>query len=243
VAETYVQLPSDVANTGKLEDHFSVTGGNLREAIVVGDPVSNTAVATVTAAHGLQVEVTQTDGTVAGTVADGANVTQGAIADVAVTGDVNGTISAKLRGISKMLALAFSVANNWFAVSIQNALLTVTVVPAASGGCSNYHAVSLGSTNAANIKATPGQVYGVHVYNNASYPVYVKLYNVAGAPTVGTSTVVKTIGVQAGTSRDVLIPLGEAFATGIGVSITKGIADNDATAVLASDCVIDIEWL
>lgn len=36
------------------------------------------------------------------TVADGADVTQGAVADAAVTGDVNGSVSAKLRGLSKI---------------------------------------------------------------------------------------------------------------------------------------------
>lgn len=38
------------------------------------------------------------------TVADGANVVEGATTDVAVTSDVNGTLSAKLRGLVKILA-------------------------------------------------------------------------------------------------------------------------------------------
>jgi hypothetical protein len=46
------------------------------------------------------------------TIADGADVTQGAIADAAVTSDVNGTLSAKLRGLVKILADAWDSANH-----------------------------------------------------------------------------------------------------------------------------------
>jgi len=38
------------------------------------------------------------------TIADGADVTQGALADAAVTTDANGTLSGKLRGLVKILA-------------------------------------------------------------------------------------------------------------------------------------------
>src|SRR5712691_6103631 len=40
-------------------------------------------------------------GGVASTTADGADVTQGAIADAAVTGDNTGTVNAHLRGLTK----------------------------------------------------------------------------------------------------------------------------------------------
>lgn len=118
---------------------------------------------------------------------------------------------------------------------------TVTPVPATSGGCSIGHLVSAGSTNATSVKASAGQVYGWTVYNNAAYPIYLKFYNTAGTPTAGTG-VVKTVGVQAGMQLTYSQPLGIAFSTGIGITITKGIADNDATAVLANDCVIDVEY-
>lgn len=42
----------------------------------------------------------------AATIADGADVTEGAIADAAVTGDNPGTVNAHLRGITKQLSLA-----------------------------------------------------------------------------------------------------------------------------------------
>ena len=47
----------------------------------------------------------------AATIADGADVTQGAIADAGVVGNNAGTVSAKLRGINKALAGTLTVAN------------------------------------------------------------------------------------------------------------------------------------
>lgn len=69
--------------------------------------------------------VKQTDA-VPSTVADGASVTLGAIADVAVTGDNSGTASAKLRGISKMIANVWDSVNSRLNVFIQNTTLAVT---------------------------------------------------------------------------------------------------------------------
>lgn len=109
-------------------------------------------------------------------------------------------------------------------------------------GSSMYHVVSAGSTNAANIKASAGRVTGWSIFNNADYPIYVKFHNTAGTPTAGAG-VVYAIGVQAGTAS---MPFddddGLAFATGIGISIVKGITDADGTAVLASDCVVNIHF-
>jgi len=108
-------------------------------------------------------------------------------------------------------------------------------------GASFYHVVAAASTNAANIKASAGRVQGWSIFNAADYPVYVKFHNTAGTPTAG-SGVVYTIGVQAGTHVNFDDDDGLAFATGIGISITKLIADADATAVAASDCVVNVHY-
>lgn len=116
----------------------------------------------------------------------------------------------------------------------------IILVPGATPhGCSIYHKVSAATTNAANVKASPGQIYGWRIFNNAAYPVYVKLHNTAGTPTPG-SGVVQSIGVQAGLSDGEFFPVGLAFDTGVGISIVQGISDSDATAVALSDCVVDL---
>lgn len=113
----------------------------------------------------------------------------------------------------------------------------------ASGGSpatwSKYHAVFAASTNAANIKASAGQIRSVRVFNLAAYPIYVKFHNTAAVPTAGAG-VVETVGVQAGTSVIHTLEDGDAFSTGIGITIVKGIADTDATALVLNDGVVDV---
>jgi hypothetical protein len=113
------------------------------------------------------------------------------------------------------------------------------VKPLTSGGLSIYHVVSAATDNAANVKASAGQLFGWSIYNNAGYPVYVKFHNTAGTPTSG-SGVVKALGVQAGTRAEAFTDVGIAFGTGIGISIVKGITDASTTAVALSDCIVDV---
>src|SRR5437773_2510721 len=48
MAQTFVQLPDDTANTGKKEDHWATaTNAQLREAVVVADPSVDAAVSKV----------------------------------------------------------------------------------------------------------------------------------------------------------------------------------------------------
>ncbi len=120
-----------------------------------------------------------------------------------------------------------------------NAGLPAQLVPGTTGGLTNFHLVAAATDNATNVKASAGQVYGIHVYNNATYPVYVKLHNTAGTPTAGTG-VVYTLGIQAGVRGEVNFPQGYALGTGIAITVIKSITDAGSTAVALSDCVIDL---
>lgn len=102
-----------------------------------------------------------------------------------------------------------------------------------------YHKVSAASTNAGNIKPTAGTVTGWKIYNNAGYPIFVKVYNKTTTPTPGTDTPQQTIGVDAGLS-DLITSAGYTYTAGIGIAITKGMADLDSTPVALADCVVDI---
>lgn len=68
------------------------------------------------------------------TVADGADVTQGAIADAAVVGDVAGTLSAKLRGLSRILNDVWDDPNNRLNVAVQNTVTVSGTVAATQSG-------------------------------------------------------------------------------------------------------------
>ena len=93
---------------------------------------------------------------------------------------------------------------------------------------------SAATTNPTAIKVSAGTLYNIGASNTGAAAAYVKLYNKASAPTVGTDIPVLTLVVPAGGSAAFgLGTLGHRFTTGIGMAITNLAADSDTTAVAA----------
>lgn len=90
VTNQYFHDESDGTHAGAVASHLRY----WNTATLVWEKASGTAGA---------ISTTPTSGG-AVTVADGADATQGAIADAAVTGDVAGTVNSHLRGVTKQLA-------------------------------------------------------------------------------------------------------------------------------------------
>lgn len=120
----------------------------------------------------------------------------------------------------------------------------IFVTPACSttGGATAYTKVATADTNSASVKGSAGTFLGIHVGNAAAYAVYVKLYNKATAPTVGTDTPVAVFTVPPAGSINFAPPSGLAFATGIGIGITKDAANADTTALTAKDCTVVLAY-
>lgn len=116
----------------------------------------------------------------------------------------------------------------------------------ASGGWTPYKAISLATTNALSVKASPGQVGYLWVTNSNAAMRWLKFYNKASAPTVGTDIPVHTLGLPgggtAGAGGVVPIPAGIEFTTGIGIAITTGSADGDTGAVAAGEIVVNLGY-
>src|SRR5581483_10717971 len=89
---------------------------NGRGALGLQDPTGELQTGTCDSSGNLNVNLAA--GGAAATIADGADVTQGAIADAAVASDANGTISGKLRGLVKILADAWDSANHRLTVGL-----------------------------------------------------------------------------------------------------------------------------
>lgn len=118
-----------------------------------------------------------------------------------------------------------------------NPLGTSADASAAAGGIASTArlASAAASTNATNVKTTPGRVYQVSGLNVASYPVYLVLYDaVTNPPVPGTTVIRKKIPCPPG-AFVYDWPVGQSFAAGIGYAFTKLPADADTTVLAAGD--------
>lgn len=156
-----------------------------------------------------------------------------------------GTPSADVltvQGAASMTALKVDPSGVTSPVSIA-ATVKTTQTPTTSGGYSVSRLLSAATTNATSVKASAGQVYGFYLFNSAAYTVFLKLYNKASAPTVGTDTPFMTIPVPAGGGAVADWDSGIALGTGIAFAITKLVADADTTAVAANDLVVNLLYV
>ena len=159
----------------------------------------------------------------------------------AVTQPVSGTVTANA-GTGNFTVVQPTAAN-------LNATVTGTVAAnpaaAATGGATPYHLVSAATTNATSVKGSSGTVYDMQCFNTNAEARFLKFYDKATAPTVGTDVPVKVImmpGNSSGAGATAAFPVGINFANGIAIAITAGIADTDATAVGAGDCVVNFDY-
>lgn len=103
---------------------------------------------------------------------------------------------------------------------------------------SSYNVVTTASTNAAFIKAAAGAVYEISISNPTATAAYVKLYNKASAPTVGSDVPIQTIVVPATSATAVPISIeygqvGKRFTTGIAIAVTAAPAATDTAVAVA----------
>jgi hypothetical protein len=130
--------------------------------------------------------------------------------------------------------------------SIPSGTNTIGAVASAAsilGGYIPGHILSAATTNATSIKGSPGTLGYLTASNVNAAPRYVKLYDKASAPTVGTDTPVATFiipGNTAGAGTNVLLPSqGIKFSVGIALAITVEATDSGTTAVALNDIVIN----
>lgn len=116
----------------------------------------------------------------------------------------------------------------------------VTDVPGTSGGWAISTLLSANTTNATSAKGSAGQVGGWYLYNANAAVRYLKLYNKATAPTVGTDVPVMTIPIPPGSAANVEFGKGIAFATGIAFAITTGVGTADTGAVAANEIIVNL---
>lgn len=188
-----------------------------------------------------------TVGTVTSVTAIGTSVTPGTSAahlgkaeDAAhVSGDT-GVYALAVRADTPAVSSGTTGDYSSLNVNAQGALW-VSLTPNTTGGVTVYFAVAANSTNATNVKASAGSIYGWNCTNEGTAWAYLKFHNTAGTPTAG-SGVAYCVGIPPGGGTNESIPEGIPFGTGIGITVTAGIAANDTTAVPASKVNVNIRY-
>lgn len=127
-------------------------------------------------------------------------------------------------------------------VSYANPMPVTTMFGAGSAATTAARLPSSAATNNATlVSANPGAIYSVNGYNASAGVIYLKFYDKATAPTVGTDTPVLTYALPPTATFSFETPFG--FATGIGYGLVTGAADNNNTAVGAGDVLgLTIVW-
>lgn len=111
-----------------------------------------------------------------------------------------------------------------------SAVSNSTVTPVA--GSASVNGALAATTNATSVKASAGTLGEIDVFNGSAGTIYVKLYNKASAPTVGTDIPILTIPVAAAaTFIQEFGQIGKRFTTGIAYAVTGAAADADTTAI------------
>lgn len=123
---------------------------------------------------------------------------------------------------------------------------SVSVYPKAStagGNLLKYSTLSANTTNVAIAQNGPSSMYAITMSNSHSSAQYVRLYNAAIAgninPASTTGLALRYI-VPANGSREITLPYGYFFDTGIGIAITGAISDTDTTPAVANTVAVNI---
>jgi hypothetical protein len=114
-----------------------------------------------------------------------------------------------------------------------------------TNGTTPYKLISLATTNAVSLKNSGGNLYSILAIGLTSTVRYLKLYNKASVPTVGTDVPVMTIPVPANTQGAgvaLAFSIGVNFPLGIAFAITSGSADSDTGAVGAGDVILNLTY-
>lgn len=164
-----------------------------------------------------------------------ASATQGVFqADVASFQAVRLTALAAVTGTA-VVSIGGTAANGMTGLDTPVTLSgTVTTTPNTAASAISLNAAA--TTNATSSKASAGSLYEISAANMSAAIKYLKLYNKASAPTVGTDVPVLTIPIPAnGEASREFGALGKRFTTGIAFALTGAQAIADATALTAGD--------
>lgn len=128
--------------------------------------------------------------------------------------------------------------------TVRGEVFAVSALKATNGvGTSLARLISAATTNATVVKASAATLFSIYAFNTNAAARYLKLYNKATAPTVGTDTPVMTILLPPSVPVNINSVFGITFTSGLSFALTTGIADTDTTAVAANEIVVNTSYV
>jgi hypothetical protein len=156
-----------------------------------------------------------------------------------VTAITGGSIQAFSNYSEHPIALTQQPIGNGTAANLVANISSVTTSGTPTAPATPYILNSLATTNGALILTGTSGLHAFYASNIGATTAYVKLYNKATAPAVGTDVPAMVIPVPSnavngiGTADLAIGHNGFRFALGLGIAVTGGVADSDTTAVAA----------
>lgn len=102
---------------------------------------------------------------------------------------------------------------------------------------------SAASTNGAAVKGSAARLYGYQLANMTASWKFLRLYNQAAAPTVGTTVPFMVVPLPPNSAIDLNMTIPITFSAGLGMAITGAAADLDATAIGAGEVIGSLLWV
>lgn len=109
-----------------------------------------------------------------------------------------------------------------------------------------HRLISANTTNATLVKAGAGAVFLIYAVNLNAAIRYMKVYDIAQSPNVGVTQPTLTLPIPASATGAgfILSPAcGFGFSAGLAYALVTGIADSDATAVAASEIIVNLVYV
>lgn len=187
-----------------------------------------------------------TSGTFAGTVTlrtispTGASVAQSGTWNVGASTATGSAVPANAfaMGMSDGTNLRMAVGN------ATDGMQMFVKATASDNGLTKTKTICAASTNPVSIKGSAGKIYTLEVTNADTVGYFVKLYNKATAPTVGTDVPVAVYFAPPGSGFVLEKVIGSYFSTGIALGTSLLGTDADTTVVTtANKVIINTEWV
>lgn len=124
-------------------------------------------------------------------------------------------------------------------VSANNPFPVIIKSSSSSGIGTAVTFISTATTNVTLIKSSSCNLYRIHLVNNSAVWAYLKIFNKATAPVLGTDTPLDVHGIPPGGFLYLSeVPIGDQFNLGVYIAVTLNPALLDATALAAANTIV-----